>query len=263
MSEEQARENAEAAPATDDQTAPSATDEDQLPEGQEEGQPTPAAEPEDPTVILTRNTQDRFNKLTSTIKDQQSQIEQLQRKTPINFDSDEPKADDYDDGSNDPKYIAEHAAHVAEKRVVERLNRGQEQDRQSHVSQALQNQLNVYNQKVVALEKETPDFQAVMAGSQLISQDALGNLTPAAAAILEVDNSPETAYRVASDPDIALRLNRSTPTQAAIIIARLSDQLTVIPASKNTAPPPIGSEGGKGLATADDGLLNIKGAKFE
>lgn len=263
MSEEQV-DNAAATTATDDNAVPSTEEEGlQTTEGQEEGQPTPAAE-EDPQETRS-NTQKRFDELTAKNRNLESRVlaaEQSQRRAPIVFDATEPKPEDFEDGAEDLNYVVAKAAHDGAKSAIDSVNQSHVLDRQTQVSQALRTKFDGYVKKAAVVKKDNPDFETVIDGSRFISKDLQGNLTAAAMAILEVPNGPEVAYHLGLNDDVALSLNSSNPTQAALTIARISSQLTVIPASKNKAPPPVGSEGGEGLAPADDGLVHIKGAKF-
>jgi len=228
---------------------------------QEQGQETEVKE-EDPNVILTRNTQKRFNELTEKNRNLEAKISQLEKTKPINYqDPGAPKIEDFDD---DIDFARADATYQATKAVISTLNQDRQAQEQQQVVANTQHQLDTYTQRVASFKTDTPDFESVINGSRLQTQDAMGNLTPATEAILQADNGPKVAYHLASNPDVAMQLNGMNPIQAAMAVAHLSTELSVGPAPKNELHDPIGSEDtGAGLAATDDGLTHIGKATFE
>lgn len=188
-------------------------------------------------VIKTENTQKRFNQLTSTIKQQQEEIDRLKRTQTLSYDENAPRPEDF---ATDEEFIRADAEYNATKKVVGIINRAAEQraaeERQLSQQQKIQN----YNAKVA--ESNIPDFQQVVAGSLLTTSVDGQTLTPAAQAILESENGPDIAVHVAKNPEIAMALNQADPVRAGMLVAQLSNQLTVSAPKINEAPPPIGSE---------------------
>lgn len=229
-------------------------------------QPTEKTETEeDPGVIQTRNTQERFNKLTSTIADQRVEIDRLKIKAPIDVSSlSEPKPDNFDEGVDDRGYIAAKGAYDGSIATLNLINQSNQKSQQADAVLSTQQKISGYVQKTEAVKKEIPDFEAVVKGTMLDAVDAQGNYTEATIALLEIDNGPEVAYHLAKNSNLAISLNRSTPTQVAMTIGRLSQQLSASPAKINDNPPPVGSEdmGSRRGAPADD-LPNLGKATFE
>jgi len=252
--------SADSATASDDETASSA-EEDGLEVKETEDGEQPAEE-EDPTVILTRNTQRRFDTLTTTVKQQAATIEKMRQQAPMD-DGDlvEPKPDDFDD---DLEFARAAGAYDAQVAMTNKLNAERAERQQQNEAAAVQQQVQTYNQRVAETLKTTPDFREVVQNSGLQTQDQNGRLTPTAEAIMEAENGPAVAYHIASNPELVSNLNFATPTQAAMTVARLSIQLAESPAPVNNAPPPVGSEDtGAGPGNSDDGLNFIEGASFE
>ena len=250
--------------ADDDSAAPSADEveidgsEIEDPEGDE---PEGDEVEKEPDVIQTRNTQKRFDELTATIRRMEREAEEARRRAPLAFYQGEPKPDDFD---SDIDYAAALGAYNGAKNVVTMINGRDTQDSQTAARQETQRALDSYNAKVADVIKATPDFRQTIAYSLLQTQDARGYLTPATEAILAADNGPAVAYHIATNPEIATRLNRASPVQAGMIVASLSAKLSPSPRKPKPLPAPIGSEGtGKRLAKATDGLRHLGKARFE
>lgn len=236
MSEELQTEAAESSTADKIEAAPSAEDQAQVPE-------QPKVEPETEELVMKRKTRERFDSLTGTIKTQQEKIDRLeqgQNKQLEYADPGAPKSEDFDDEMD---FVRADARYQATKDVVGMINDNQTKQQNEQRQFSVQQQINSYNGKVAAVAEKHPDFQQVIGQSMLITQDQMGNHTAATQAILQADNGPAVAFHVASNPQLAMQLNQSDAIQAGMIVARLSDQLSVSPASINNAPPPVGSEG--------------------
>lgn len=266
--------NADPATAIDDDPASSAEhgteDGSEVEELLEDGeQPLDGDEPkpeeDDPSVILTRNTQQRFDKLTTTIADQRAELDRLNNKAPVDVSSlTEPNPDDFDDGLDDRGYIAAKGAHDGSIATLNLINKTAQEDQQAQAVLNTQQKITSYVQKTEVVKKEITDFETIVKGTMLNAVDADGNYTEATIALLEVENGPQVAYHLAKNPTLAISLNRSTPTQVAMAISRLSVELSASPAKTNDNPAPIGSaDKGGGRGAPDDNLPNIKGARFE
>lgn len=261
MSEDNTVDNADSTPAIDETTASSA----------EENQ-TPVTD----KVILTENTQKRFDQITGD-RDQaradndalarqnselQSRLSRVENRTlDLGYqDPGAPKTEDFDD---EIEFASAKGAYEATKNMVGLLQANQENQALANRQATFDNQIATYNQKLVEVQAKHQDFQQVTSTGLMRSVDAAGNPTPAAQAILEVDNGPEAYLHIQSNPQLATQLNNATPVQAAIIVKGISDKFASSQ-SVDTPPSPIGSEDtGAGLAPTSDGLLHISGAKFE
>lgn len=263
MSEIDTVDNAAATTADDDTAASSTEIEQELPLGTEGNEvETPEVKEEEPGIIETEANQKRYNEITRTVRDQAAEIEQLKRRGPIQHDDQgAPNPDDFDDNDD---FIRADAEYKATKNVINLINQDRVQEQQEQTARQSQQRIATYNQRVVGVEKDIPDFKATVMGSLLIATDSAGNLSAATEAILELDNGPQVAHHIAKNPELAASLNSSTPIQATMAITRLSEKLSAKPVTINEIPDPIGSEDvGTGTAAAGDGLLNIKGATFE
>ena len=266
---EQQVDNADSTTVIDDKTTSSV-------EGTEDGseieelldgeQPTEKTEvEEDPGVIQTRNTQKRFDVYAEDARNLRAEIAQLKNKAPIDVSSlSEPKPGDFDEGEDDRGYIAAKGAYDGSIATLNLINQSNQKSQQADAVLSTQQKISGYVQKTEAVKKEIPDFEAVVKGTMLDAVDAQGNYTEATIALLEIDNGPEVAYHLAKNSNLAISLNRSTPTQVILTIGRLSQQLSASPAKINDNPPPVGSEdmGSRRGAPVDD-LPNLGKATFE
>ena len=222
-------------------------------------------EEEDPDVIRTQATQKRFDDLTGRIAEQESELERLRaRSQPLDVSGlSEPKPDDYEDGEDDRKYIADRGAWQGATQALKIVSDSQERQQQDDVVNTAQRKVDSYVQKTVKVKEDVKDFEAVVRATELQAVDGQGNFTPSTLAILEADNGPQVAYHIASNPELARTLNRATPIQAAIAIGKISAQLSVRPAKVKEKPGPIESEDtGSGPGKAADGYEHLGKAKF-
>ena len=252
--------SADSTTAIDDAAASSADDvQDQQLDGEPEGEKPPVEE--DPDVIRTRKTQERFDQLTGTIRDQKSEIDQLKRRSPVaTTDAGAPKADDFD---SDIDYAIAKGAYDGEQRAVKRINDSMARDEQDQVAFDQQRKVDGYRGRVAEAIKENPDFTRIVQGSLLQQQDQFGNMMPTTESIVAVDNGPAVALHIAQNPDLAASLNQASPLQAAMTVQRISSELTATPAKINDNPGPVGDDDpGAGIAAAGDDYPNSKGAKF-
>lgn len=250
--------NTDSAPVDDD--AVSSAEEDQEPQVDGEPQGKPEVKDEDPAEI-TRNVQDRFNELAQEKRELRAEIDQLKRRSPVDYtDPGVPKADDFD---SDIDYAIAKGAYDGEQRAIKRFNDTLAQDEQQQVEFDQQQKITGYQGKVTEALKENPDFTRIVNGSLLQQRDQFGQMTPATQAILEMDNGPAVALHIAQDPNIAASLNQATPMQAAMMVQRLSIDLNARPAKINDNPDPIeDADKGAGVAAADGEYPHLGKATF-
>ena len=253
--------NADSAPVDDDAVSSAELDEDQEPQVDGEPEGEPKTQEEDPNVILTRNTQERFDELTGTIRDQRAELDQLKRRSPVDYtDPGEPKADDFD---SDIDFAVAKGAYLGEQRTIKRFNDSLAQNEQQQVEFDQQQKITGYQGKVTEALKENPDFTRIVNGSLLQQRDQFGLMTPATTAILELDNGPAVALHIAQNPAIAASLNQATPMQASMTVQRLSTDLNARPAKINDNPDPIeDADKGAGVAAADGEYPHLGKATF-
>lgn len=270
-------ESAEAVAATDEKPASSAEDEGhqfddgateeveeqnlENDEGSEGDEPEPKVE--DPEVILTENTQRRFDTLTGEIKTLREELEFERSKNSgtFDYDGDPPNPDDFDD---DTEYTAALARHQTLQELSQRTSKRAQETARERQDRSLDQKLSIYDQRAQEFSKTVEGFQEKINASQLRTVDN-GRLTPATEAILEMDNGPQVALMIANDPALALQLNNSSEQQAWVTVAQLSERLkTASPRVVKKAPEPIGSEDtGAGLAAKGDEYQFLSGATFE
>jgi hypothetical protein len=255
----QTAENAESATAEDESAASSTVDGEE--QSGEESQELESQET-DPDVILTRNTQKRFDELTATIRSQQEQLDAIKKGNSISVSSDpEPNADDYDD---DVQYAAALGAWKGEQRAIKRFNDSQQESVRRQTQMSVQGKISAYRQRAAEVIKKDTGFVDTINSSLLQTQDANGNFTEATLRIMDYDNGPLIAKHIALNPELATRINRSSPADQAVMIERLSNQLSSGAVKIKASPGPIGSETtGVGLTPARDKLRHIDGATFE
>lgn len=251
-------------PASSTESTEDGSEIEELLDGQKPAEEEPEVE-EDPSVIQTRNTQERFNKLTSTITDQQSEIDRLKNKAPIDVSSlSKPNPDDFDEGEDDRGYIAAKGAYDGSIGTLDLINKSNQDAQQEQAVFSTQQKINSYLQKTDAIKKKIPDFETVVRGTMLDAIDAQGNYTEATMALLEIENGPEVSHYLAKNPTIAISLNRSTPAQVSTTIGILSQQLSANPAKINNNPEPITSaDTGSRRGAPSDDLPNLGGATFQ
>lgn len=236
---------------------------------------TEGTEGKEPDVILTENTQKRFDQLTGERNQEreakevlaaqnaelQSRLQVLESQKLDYQDPGRPKAEDYDD---DIEFAKAEARYDATNDVVGMLQKAEQERFNALRQQTLNNKVNAYNQRLNAIKPQLEDFDTVTALGQLQQTDINGQLTPAAEALLDVEHGVEAFYHIQKNPGLAAQLNVASPIQAGILVKSISDQFASVP-SINEPPPPVGSEEpGSGLGDPNDdpmGLLN--GAKFE
>ena len=115
-------------------------------------------------------------------------------------------------------------------RALARFDRQQEQatsasEREQIIRGAL------WEAKVEAVSEALPDFSEVVGKSDL-------DVTNIREAIMESARGPELAYHLATNPDLAKRLNEMSPLKAALELGKLETQLTAPVKAASKAPPP-------------------------
>lgn len=89
----------------------------------------------------------------------------------------------------------------------------------------------LWEAKIEAVIEALPDFAKVVGESQL-------DVTNIREAIMESARGPELAYHLATNPDLAKRLNEMSPLKAALELGKLETQLTAPVKAASKAPPP-------------------------
>ena len=231
------------------------------------------AQEEAPT--LTENAQKRFDKITGDRNEAQeraealatqnaemaARLDRLENQT-NNLNYQDPGAPRPENFEDDLDYAAAKGEYQATKKIAGMLQQGEQQRQADQRKQTMDAKITGYNQKLEGVRAALPDFHQVTSVGMLQQVDGLGNITPEAQAIMEVDNGPQAFYHIQKDPNLAMQLNSASPTQAAIMIARISDQFAK-PSQKLVLPDPIESEGnGGGLAPKNSGRKWSDGATF-
>jgi len=251
------------APIDNADSSPEELDEslEEVEESEEEPEETEADEQQ-----LSQNAQKRFDALSEQLREKDRKLAALEAAQSIEYDDPgAPKRTDYeDDEEGDLAYATELAAYNATKNVINTLQTSQERAKAEQAIQATQQKFNVHAERVTTAREKIKDYDEVIAKSHLQVTDESGNLLPQTQAILDCPNSPDVCYHLGVNPELAERINASTPLNAAVMIGRLSAEL----ASANSVefkpkPDPIESEDtGAGLGKLDDNLPHIKGASF-
>ena len=89
----------------------------------------------------------------------------------------------------------------------------------------------LWEAKVEAASEALPDYADIVGKSQL-------DVTNIREAIMESARGPELAYHLATNPELAERLNRMSPVKAALELGKLETQLTAPVKAASKAPPP-------------------------
>lgn len=142
-------------------------------------------------------------------------------------------APEYNQFDNPDDYIAERAAHAAQRRVLEA-----DVERANEASQVAMSGVNAEKAQAIsdALDEGRAahaDFEAVVRSPALaLSQGMLD-------AAVEADNSPDVLYFLGKNPDETRRISSLGPVAQAVEIGRLSAKLSSPTKRQTSAPPPI------------------------
>ena len=147
-------------------------------------------------------------------------------------EAEEPKPEAFEDYGAYVKALAKFEA-----KALVRAELQQERAQQAQMAQA-----NTWQQRAEAVKAELPDFEQVMASSTAPMSAAM------AEAIKRSPIGPKVAYHLAQHPEIATRLSRLDPLDAALELGSIQASLSVKsePTPKRitsapTPPTPIGS----------------------
>lgn len=161
-----------------------------------------------------------------------------------------PRDIDFDTPEQYQAAVAERDAKIIEM-AVERVT---QQQTESQQQTAAQERTLKFNQAVDKLAQTHPDAKAVIYGrdSATISQSMADTL-------LDLENSAEVAYELASKPEEAYRISQLHPDAQKIEIGRLSATVSLPkPKTLSKAPAPIDSKvGGGEPAKVDPDKLSI------
>lgn len=233
--EPEPKEEVEEAPAKDDTPQPPA----------EEGeQPAPADKEGD--LQPKKTAQERINEITRARREAERRAEAAEARTrelearlsappkeaaPPKVESakevaaeGDPKPDDYEYGELDSGYIRALASHEADKRFAEL----RQQDEQVRTDRALQEKQSAAREQFEVMissgSKKHEDFyEKVVVGSEKGAwplSEVLGEL------ILESDVGNDVAYHLATHPEEADRVHRSSPVEQARYFGRMETQFS-------------------------------------
>ena len=140
----------------------------------------------------------------------------------VNIDQ-EPQPSQFSDAFEYAKALAEYST---EKALAER-DRQQAMAREQEAQQKI---IQSWAQKVQAAKAELPDFDDLVASSDVVVNNAVRD------AILESDVGPKILYHLAENNDLAKKIAGLSPNAALREIGKLEARFEVNPETKQTAP---------------------------
>lgn len=167
------------------------------------------------------------------------QIEQQSRQ-PAQRAAGEPRIEQFE---NIEDYVSAKAAFVADQRIQHTMT-ARDRAESAKIAQAAQQQsVDNWNKRVQLATAELPDFEDVVASSDIRFKDPV-----VLEAIKASDIGPKIAYFLASNPDEADEIAQMTGANAIRAIGRIEAKLELGKASITKAPPPIEPTGTKAKA---------------
>lgn len=107
-------------------------------------------------------------------------------------------------------------------------------------------------------QRQTEAMKAIPDYADVVSKSAVVVLPHIQRAILESPEGPQLAYHLAQNPQVAEALNKSSPIQAVMELAKIGVKLTDSPArSASKAPAPITPVTGQGNNVTDMSKLDM------
>lgn len=212
--------------------------------------------------------QNRIDKLTKDKYDLMEKVERLELEAKDRAAGKEaarakdepkkPKMDDYDDLES---YVNALSDFNTQQKIAELKAKESEESEQ----QSLREIYDSYNEKVAAFSAEHDDFEEVVGRPDLKIPQGVQ------LAILEMDNGPEVAYFLGSNPDICKKLAEMRPVSAVVQIGKIAAKLEspspkAKPASTATEPikPVSGSaRSARPLSEVDDADEYMKRRRAE
>lgn len=225
---------------------------DQKPELKEAPPNTPDGEkpPEEKHEPLPKGVQKRIDRAvrdkyeaqarTKMLEERLAAIEarqqQPQRQNERQTDAGEPTIDKYD---NFDQYVAARSRWEAKQIVETTLAEREKHQAAERETAARQTTVEQWNQRVSKATAEMPDFEEVLASSEVPMTDAMQH------AIMESERGPQLAYFLANNPDEATKIARMTPSGAFRTLGMIEERLSKPTERKPTAAPapltPIGT----------------------
>ncbi|MEO8128355.1 MAG: hypothetical protein ABI822_14740 [Bryobacteraceae bacterium] len=186
------------------------------------------------------------------------------KKADVEDDPTAPKPDDYEYGELDSRYIRAIAGHEAERKFAE-LRSADTQEREQRALQEKQSAAREQFEVMISsgAKKHEDFYEKVVIGSESGSwplSETLGEL------IMESDAGNDIAYHLATNPEEADRVYRSSPVEQARYFGRMESKFSAGQAAASgdasgksaprtpKAPPPVDTArgaGGQFHATAD------------
>ena len=148
----------------------------------------------------------------------------------VAVDEQEPQPSQFQDAFEYAKALAEH---TADKRIAEM----KQQEAQERAQAEMQRVIQSWATKVEQAKAELPDFDAIVASSDVVVNDAVRD------AILESDVGPKILYHLAEDADYARKV-ASMPIRSALkeigkLEARFEAKAEDKPVARSKAPAPV------------------------
>ncbi|MFZ3044041.1 MAG: hypothetical protein WA058_02960, partial [Minisyncoccia bacterium] len=163
--------------------------------------------------------------------------------------SDEPTIDKFE---NFDEYVAAKAAYIAKQQIESTLS-AREQRQQAEQQAAEQSKIaDSWGKKVAQATAELPDFEEVMASSDLPMTGVMRQ------AIMESDVGTKLAYYLATHPEEAISIASMTGTGTIRALGRIEERLSTqkaAPATTN-APAPITPVGTRATVKKDPGKMS-------
>lgn len=227
---------AESEQATQTQEQPN---QEAAPENAETKETEQSDEQPDEPKRLTRNQrlQRKAARLSTMVAEQAAEIERFRQTTARSTADAEPKPSDYESGEYDPKYIRDHAAHIAKTAAREALSEREERDTKRQLNERTQEAVEDFLERVESVKKSIPDYdQAVTAFA-----NQGGKFEPhVIEEIRDSEKGPQLAYHLAKNPGLAAELNAMSARDAAREIGRLEAKVSLPQPKRQTqAPAPL------------------------
>ena len=181
--------------------------------------------PADEAPAKRDGVQRRIDELTWKAKEAQRQADHWQRVATENAQgATEPDPDAFDDPASYARAIAKwEAKHTVATERQETANLA-----------ATDARMQAWEARQADFSVQTPDYQKIVGSSEV---PIAGHI---ADALMDSDFGPQLAYKLATDPDLAARLNGMSPNRALIEVGRIEASLSApaVRAPSNAPPPP-------------------------
>lgn len=201
----------------------------------------------------------RIDKLTREKGNLQLELDRLkaekEQPAPVLEPTAEPKEEDFEDYAD---YQKAHTSWMVKEAVAANdLSRSEEGQRQSSEKQAYERSMD-FDRRADVFRETHEDFDAVAKSPEMMRfyTDYAPHL---AEAIESNEKGPEIAYHLGENPDVAIKLARMSPIQAAVEVGKLEAKLSTDPKPKavSKAPDPINPVGGgQGVVDKDPTEMN-------